>query len=42
MTEDPQAPFELYSQRLGALPIIDVFLGADRSAVVAGALLAAR
>ena len=27
MTEDPRAPFELYSQRLGALPIIDVFLG---------------
>ena len=27
MTEDPHPPFELYSQRLGALPIIDVFLG---------------
>ena len=27
MTEDPHRPFELYSQRLGALPIIDVFLG---------------
>ena len=27
MTENPQAPFELHSQRLGALPIIDVFLG---------------
>ncbi|MGO9901354.1 MAG: DUF4277 domain-containing protein [Solirubrobacteraceae bacterium] len=26
MTENPQAPFELYSERLGALPIIDVFL----------------
>src|ERR1700690_3689625 len=27
MAEAPQAPFELYSERLGALPIIDVFLG---------------
>jgi transposase len=27
MTENPQAPFELRSERLGALPIIDVFLG---------------
>ena len=27
MTENQQAPFELYSERLGALPIIDVFLG---------------
>jgi transposase len=26
MSESPQAPFELYSERLGALPIIDVFL----------------
>jgi len=26
MTENPQAPYELYSERLGALPIIDVFL----------------